>query len=522
MILTGCAAGQNSNSDFDNSKISETFLEQSDNYPRLIKLYKQQLKQKENSETRLKLAQVYIDTNDNESALFTLVPLVTMAKSSSTVFYLQGVAQYNLGKLPQALHSLEIAVRKSSNDPRAINMLGVAQAELGLIQKARLSFNKARELMYDDVAIKNNLALLDMIEGNFKQAAARLMPIYVNSPSKADAKVKANLAIIVSKLGSFETLKSLYSDKYSDAQLFDLFHSLRASEPATRMSQKAIKKPVKDAAYQNVTYLEKVPVANSEATPNQVPSVPLLDNELFTDSSPQVGNLLKEEQLKSKEESKNDSLADSVPFKKQSVVQKIDPHERFFPPKTTETLDLNPPPSVYLSDYSSNPEIGLESNEKPLSKQRHRDEFSELTGIKRQYDKNFTTLFPKPIDRPDRSHLELQKVDGIAVKKNDYSKLITLKRDSVPIRADELEQPIKQVSQAIEVDANPMVSVTSSSRESSEQRKQKPVKKWDFVKLSDYSLDSSGGLNIPVAQFRHHGNLIDVTLEKHSPITTVE
>lgn len=231
VTLVGCASsGRNTT-----ALTEEQFLELSANNARLIELYKNRLRNEENVSTRLKLAKAYLDSNDNESTLFTISPLIKKDLGGSEAFYLQGVAQYNVGRLRQAEKSLQIAINKDDDSAKAINMLGVVYAELGNLSGARTQFNQAREMMYDDLAIKNNLALLDMLEGKYQDAAVRLMPIYLKNPKKADPQLKANLAIILSKMGSFETLRRVYGEQYSDAQLFDIFNDLKASMPVSRV-----------------------------------------------------------------------------------------------------------------------------------------------------------------------------------------------------------------------------------------------------------------------------------------------
>lgn len=232
VLLAGCA----SNGSKDSMALSEEeFLELSANNARLVELYKERLREQDSPSTRLKLAKVYLDTGDNESCLFTLSSLIKSDAANSEAFYLQGVAQYNLGQLRQAENSLNVAINKDDDSAKAINMLGVVKAELGNLSQARQRFNQAREMMYDDLVIKNNLALLDMLEGKYQDAAVRLMPIYLNNPDHADSKLKANLAIILSKMGSFETLRRVYGDKYTDTQLFDIFNDLKASLPVSRV-----------------------------------------------------------------------------------------------------------------------------------------------------------------------------------------------------------------------------------------------------------------------------------------------
>ena len=270
-VLAGCASGGGNKTALS----EEQFLELSANNARLIELYKDRLREQESVSTRLKLAKAYLDSGDNESTLFTLSPLITSDSGGSEAFYLQGVAQYNTGLLRQAENSLKIAMNKEADSAKAVNMLGVVYAELGNLSGARAQFNQAREMMYDDLVIKNNLALLDMLEGKYQDAAVRLMPIYLKNPDKADAKLKANLAIILSKMGSFETLRRVYGDQYSDAQLFDIFNDLKASMPVSRVYGPQAINPVLQ---------EPVNVSKSSVTsePSKVTSEPLVTKTLET------------------------------------------------------------------------------------------------------------------------------------------------------------------------------------------------------------------------------------------------
>lgn len=527
LLLAGCATGSKSDSsaDFNASKWDETFLEQSQNYPRLIELYKTQLKQKESSDTRLKLAQVYVDTGDNESALFTLTPLITSTHANAKTFYLQGVAQYKLGMLPQALHSLEIAVKKSSDDARVINMLGVAQAELGQLSDARGSFNKARELMYDDVAIKNNLALLDMIEGDFKQAAARLMPIYVNTPSKADAKVKANLAIIVSKLGSFETLKSLYAGKYSEAQLFDIFHGLRASEPATRTSQKAITQPIRDES--RVSSLHSVQPSSSHkqsalvndnanavaSKKNEPKAVKPLETVLTAESH----SLTKEASHRVKAVASETMAYNTKPVLQKSVINESTEHRI----KPSNGADFDMPKSVYLSEQVGNPEIPLGAQKGFVDAEAERTNFSELTGIERRYDSNRVVTAPELENKRQQPKDELKTNATVVTKENNFADLVGVKRQYSSSKGLVSDQQLSQPS-VLDVQSAKARSMGESAGESGKARIPDNTNKWDFVKLGRYSLKSERGLDIPVAQFRHHGNLIDITLDSEATVIAVE
>ncbi|WP_217525308.1 tetratricopeptide repeat protein [Vibrio metschnikovii] len=232
LLLSGCVSSsghQRSNvNDTNNATFAfdqEQVLIKTGNYTALIEFYKQQLQQSDQRETRLKLAQAYLDFQDPESALFILGPLVRSPSKQDTEFYLQGLALYRLNRINEAQQSLTVAQVNSPNNAQTINMLGIIFAQSSQFKQARASFNRARELMYDDITVKNNLALIDMLEEDYQSAADRLLPIYHNG--QADDRVIANLAIIMAKSGSLNHLHAFYAQKYSDQEIQHLFITLR-------------------------------------------------------------------------------------------------------------------------------------------------------------------------------------------------------------------------------------------------------------------------------------------------------
>ncbi|MFT2099115.1 tetratricopeptide repeat protein [Marinomonas sp. 2405UD66-6] len=291
LTITGCtthySAPTVSSGKADEKVMSEKILIKSLNYARLIELYKEQLKEKENSETRLKLANVYIDSYDNESALFTLAPLINQKKINPEVFYAQAVAQYNMGDIVSAHDSLLIVLEREPDNAKALNMLGIIYAYQGELENARKTFNKARELMYSDATIKNNLALLDLIEGEYQSAAATLLPVYLNNRGKVDESVRANLAIIMAKLGSFDYINTLYADKYSSEELLAIYNDLKASELVVHnVADDGMQNAITKTAENSHSISEKVSrdaTVNDNTTFNQ--SLPFIDYPFMESSS---------------------------------------------------------------------------------------------------------------------------------------------------------------------------------------------------------------------------------------------
>ncbi|MEZ8103528.1 hypothetical protein L4C39_09090 [Vibrio clamense] len=224
VTLVGCSSTKS----LDNHKTKESMLIKTNNYDQLVLLYKEQLKIKENKATRVKLADAYLNSGDAESALFIISPIALATDADVDVLLIQAHSEYELGSYDRALTTAERAHSISRNNADIENLLGVIYAGREDYVKAREYFNLARTHLYDDIKIKNNLAVLDIIEGQYKQAVQKLLPIYLNED--ADDQLKANLTLAMAKLGNFEYVKSILGSKYDDVEVFEHFSALKGIE----------------------------------------------------------------------------------------------------------------------------------------------------------------------------------------------------------------------------------------------------------------------------------------------------
>lgn len=224
MLLCGCSAKPA----FDDFQSKEKLLLQTGNYAKLVPLYKKRLAAGNAEAVRLKLAEAYLKSGDPESALFTIAPLIGSKNKNEQAFIIQAHSQHELGEFEQARRSAEIANNIEKNNPEVENLLGVIYATSNDYVKARRYFNLSREHLYDDIKVKNNLAVLDIIEGQYKQAAQRLLPIYLSA--NADPQVKANLLLAMAKLGNYGYVQSLLSSKHSEREINDMYQALKNIE----------------------------------------------------------------------------------------------------------------------------------------------------------------------------------------------------------------------------------------------------------------------------------------------------
>lgn len=258
-VLMAALYGCSGSASFNEFKAQENMLLKTKNYPGLIEFYKAQLKQSEQSTTRAKLAQAYLDFGDPDSALFTITPLTQrtntqnahkkqhttspwgiVADSVSWIWgpsevktswlFIQANAELEMGKSDAALSSALQAFQFNRQDAEIANLIGVIYAGEGNIYEARHYFHVARKNLYDDVKVKNNLALLYLLEGKFERAMDMLLPLYVNG--QADEKVESNLILALVKNGDIDLMRKVLKPKYSDRDIAQKYRALSSVQPA--------------------------------------------------------------------------------------------------------------------------------------------------------------------------------------------------------------------------------------------------------------------------------------------------
>lgn len=223
MLITGCVAG---NSTSEKPKYTnKQLVESSGNSQELIKLYKKELLDKDTADTRVKLVSSYIDTKDYESAIFYLQPLIGSDKPNAEAYFLYGKAKFGLNEQSQAQLALQKAIQLNPNHGEALNLYGVIAAYNGDYVQARNYFVQARQRMIDDVTVKNNLAMVDLIEGKYEAAVDKLTPLLAQGTSSP--KVRSNLAFAYAKLGQFSQFSQLLADaKYTSADIKQIYREL--------------------------------------------------------------------------------------------------------------------------------------------------------------------------------------------------------------------------------------------------------------------------------------------------------
>ncbi|MFA0412212.1 tetratricopeptide repeat protein [Vibrio renipiscarius] len=210
-----------------NAETQEKVLQAANNPTGLIEFYKDQLKVNESTVFRQKLALTYLANFDPESALFTIQPLLNKHDTTVESDIVASKAHMDMGSYPQAEALLLETFKKEQKSGEVANLLGIIYAEQGQLDKARAMFESARRQFYDDVKVKNNLALLDMLEGDHRSALQRLAVILPEE--QVDAQLRANLMLIMAKNGQREFVFDQLEPSLTEAQSEQIYQALRES-----------------------------------------------------------------------------------------------------------------------------------------------------------------------------------------------------------------------------------------------------------------------------------------------------
>ena len=233
-FLQGCAtvSGGSSVTHAEEPPVNEALLIAAENYAGLIVLYKDQLEEAgspiESDEIRLKLSHAYLQVGDPRSALFYIKPVITEGRNDPRFFLLKAKALRAQDKTSAALDAAQSALNLAPGNPEALNLAGLLHADRGDYKDARQYFNAARMHKYDDVTVINNLAVLDILEGDYHTAYNRLMPLY--RLGTADEQVRANLAIALARANRYNEFRSIYNSTSSEEEKIALYRLITTLE----------------------------------------------------------------------------------------------------------------------------------------------------------------------------------------------------------------------------------------------------------------------------------------------------
>ncbi|USH05074.1 tetratricopeptide repeat protein [Grimontia kaedaensis] len=263
-LMAGCTSSSPSQYVKDNG---EEILINSGNYAALVKRYERQLQNEPSVTTRFKLASAHYKLGDTEAAMFQLSQISPRELDSAEIALLRANVFLDQGKLTLAEQHVNTAIRKDKGLGEAHNLKGLILAEQGKFADATFAFETARKNHYNDAAIKNNLAMMALLKGDYNGAIDILAPLV--QIGRADDKAKANLLLAYAKAGKTRAFSQLLANSENDIYLAEKFKGLRAATLNTN----------------KLTYVQKstsVPLAKQEKLPESLrtkqPSVTTKDD----------------------------------------------------------------------------------------------------------------------------------------------------------------------------------------------------------------------------------------------------
>lgn len=214
-VLAGC---QSAPSAQDLQLADVTSMEKVKNYDGLISYYKSELEQgSEDPEVKEKLAWAYFHKGDIESADFYVQHLQKEGFENPNLYQLEGQVFDARNDVESAIAAYMESVDAGNTTGQIHVLLGVSYTKVGRFNEAYQELNRARLRGYDDVVVKNNIAMIQMANGEYQQAIETLAPVLKEDP--ANKIVKANLAIALMKTQQIDSAKKLLKGDFSAEEI---------------------------------------------------------------------------------------------------------------------------------------------------------------------------------------------------------------------------------------------------------------------------------------------------------------
>ncbi|WP_146491469.1 tetratricopeptide repeat protein [Vibrio sp. T20] len=214
-VLAGC---QSAPSPQDQQLGDVTSMEKVNNYDGLISYYKAELEQgSEDPDVKEKLAWAYFRKGDIESADFYVQHLQKQGFENPNLYQLEGQVFDAKNDIGSAISAYLASIEAGNRTGQIHVLLGVSYTKVGKYDEAQQELNQARLRGYDDVVVKNNIAMIQMANGEYQQAIQTLAPVLKADP--VNKTVKANLAIALMKNQQIDSAKKLLKGDFSAEEI---------------------------------------------------------------------------------------------------------------------------------------------------------------------------------------------------------------------------------------------------------------------------------------------------------------
>ncbi|MEZ9900412.1 SPOR domain-containing protein [Vibrio breoganii] len=195
LFLVGCSSTQEIT---DKQTIQQLTI--SKNYAGLVDFYKQKVVENRNDwQAQQDLADAYLKNGDLESADFYIQRVIGLSnKPAADAYFIKGQVYARNLDFTNSLVQYSKAIDMGLDSGDVYMQQGISLAQTKQYSNAIDSFNQARLRGYGDVAIKNNIAMVRIYEGDFQAAVDILLPLYEQDSS--NELVNSNLKLSAMKL----------------------------------------------------------------------------------------------------------------------------------------------------------------------------------------------------------------------------------------------------------------------------------------------------------------------------------
>lgn len=213
----------------DKVTAKETLYQSTQNNDALINMYRDVLKNKEDPVIRYKLAETYYKKGDSSSSLLYLKPL--LANAGNLTEKAKILQARNLNQLKRYQEALEVEnslLAASPKNGEVYNIRGVTYALMNNPNKASEDINKAREYFLNDAVAVNNLAMLSIVNGDYRNAVSLLLPQYLNGVR--EQRLVHNLIFALVKNNDIDYAKDIIIKENINSSPDDLINALKKTE----------------------------------------------------------------------------------------------------------------------------------------------------------------------------------------------------------------------------------------------------------------------------------------------------
>ena len=217
-FLSGCQSTPSQESqDYDDV----ARMERVKNYDGLIEHYKSRLEQSGlDPIVEEKLTQAYFNKGDIESASFYVQHMKKRGIDTSSLHQLEGQVFDASDETENAITAYLASIQKGNKSAYIYILLGVSYTKIGQYDAAYEAIGNARLLGYDELAVKNNIAMIHIANSEYDKAIKILAPVLKDHPS--NSVVKSNLAIALIKNNQTDLAKQILENDFSSQELNEI------------------------------------------------------------------------------------------------------------------------------------------------------------------------------------------------------------------------------------------------------------------------------------------------------------